>query len=264
MDFKGKTIWITGASSGIGRALAIGLSQYRCELILSGRNIEELNRVSELCSENSSKCFVYPFDLSNPDEVEKAAIEVTSKHPQIDALYNFGGVSQRAFALNTSLEIDRKIFEINYFSTITLTKAVLPQMIRNNSGQIAAVSSVVGKFGISYRTAYSASKHALHGFFDSLRSENSKDGIRITIIVPGRINTNISRNAMSGSGKKYGKMDEGQAGGMSAEKAASIIINALKKEKKEILFGGKETLMVYIKRFIPALYYFLATRVKPL
>jgi dehydrogenase/reductase SDR family member 7B len=137
-------------------------------------------------------------------------------------------------------------------------------MISNGGGHIAVTSSVVGKFGFPYRSAYSASKHALHGFFESLRAENTNKNIRVSIIVPGRIRTAISVNAINSRGTTHGKMDEAQSKGMSAERSASIICRKLKKEKKEILVGGKELLMVHIRRFIPQLYYFLSAKLKPL
>ncbi|MBN2634825.1 MAG: SDR family NAD(P)-dependent oxidoreductase, partial [Prolixibacteraceae bacterium] len=162
------------------------------------------------------------------------------------------------------LFVDRKIFEVNYFGTIALTKAILPEMIKNGGGHLAVTSSIVGKFGFPYRSSYSASKHALHGFFESLRAENVQHNIRVSIIVPGRIKTNISVNAINSEGKTHAKMDEGQDNGMTAEKSAEIICKKLIKEKKEILVGGKEVIMVHIRRFFPFLYYRLSSKVKPL
>jgi short-subunit dehydrogenase len=163
----------------------------------------------------------------------------------------------------TPLFIDRKIFEINYFGAVALTKAVLPGMIKNGGGHISATSSLVGKFGFPYRSAYSASKQALHGFFESLRAENIKNNIKVSIVIPGRVKTNISVNAIDKDGKKHGKMDEGQDSGITAEKAAKIICRNLKRNKKEILVGGKELIMIHIRRFLPRLYYFLSSRIKP-
>jgi short-subunit dehydrogenase len=264
MIFRDKTIWITGASSGIGRAFALEVSKEKCRLILSGRNESALREVALLCTANGSRCETLVFDLGVEKEVTEAASMVLGMVGRIDGLYHFGGISQRSFAAETPLFVDRKIFETNYFGTIALTKAVLGSMITTGGGQIAVTSSVVGKFGISYRSSYSASKHALHGFFESLRSENHSKNIKVTVIIPGRIKTNISLNAVDREGKAYSKMDEGQNKGMSAEKSAQIILRALKKDKKEVLFGGKEVLMVYIRRFFPFLYYFMSTRVKPL
>ena len=136
-------------------------------------------------------------------------------------------------------------------------------MIKNGGGQIAVTSSIVGKFGFPYRSSYSATKHALHGFFESLRAENKQNNIQVSIIIPGRVQTNISLNAINKDGKTHGKMDDGQDSGIPAEKAAKIICRNLKMHKKEILVGGKELLMVHIRRFLPRLYYYLSSRIKP-
>jgi dehydrogenase/reductase SDR family member 7B len=205
-----------------------------------------------------------PFDLSLEESVVSAARTVLSKGVIPDCLYHFGGISQRSLTVETPVTVDRKILEVNFFGTVALTKAILPAMISNGGGHIAVTSSVVGKFGFPYRSAYSASKHALHGFFESLRAENTNKNIRVSIIVPGRIRTAISVNAINSRGTTHGKMDEAQSKGMSAERSASIICRKLKKEQKEILVGGKELLMVHIRRFIPQLYYFLSAKLKPL
>ncbi len=264
MQFGNKNIWITGASSGIGRAVALELSKEKAFLILSGRNERALNEVADLCREKGSRALVVAFDLGDEKSVAGAAEKVLSEKIRIDCLYHFGGISQRSFVSETPVFVDRKIFEVNYFGTIALTKSVLPEMIKNGDGHIAVTSSIVGKFGFPYRSSYSASKHALHGFFESLRAENVKNNIRVSIIIPGRIKTNISVNAINKDGKTHSKMDEGQDNGMSAEKSAEIIVRRLKSEKKEILVGGKEVVMVHIRRFLPWLYYRLSSRVKAL
>ncbi len=264
MDFSNKTIWVTGASSGIGRAVALELSRNNARLILSGRNEEELQKVANQCRKNGSTTRIAAFDLRDDKAVIDKAEEILKSEERIDCLYQFGGISQRSFVSETPLHVDRKIFEVNFFGTVALTKAVLPVMIKNGGGHIAATSSIVGKFGFPYRSAYSASKHALHGFFESLRAENVVNNISVSMIIPGRIKTDISVNALDKDGNKYGKMDEGQDKGMSAEKCAKIICRKLKKEKKEIIAGGIDLLMIYIRRFLPFLYYHLSSRVKPL
>ncbi|MFV0590256.1 MAG: SDR family NAD(P)-dependent oxidoreductase [Draconibacterium sp.] len=264
MDFSGKTIWVTGATSGIGKEVALALSKEKCALILSGRNGDELQKVALACTNNGSKPYTVTFDLGNTETIEKAYQQVKAEGLAPEALYHFGGISQRALVNETPLHVDRKIFEVNYFGTIALTKLVLPDMISRGSGHIAATSSIVGKFGFPYRSSYSASKQALHGFFESLLAENKQNNIRVSMIIPGFINTNISVNAVNSKGDAHGKLDENQAAGMPADKCAKIICNGLKKEKKEILVGNKEIIMVYIRRFLPRLYYYLASRVKPM
>ena len=264
MNYTGKTIWITGASSGIGKAVALELAKEKAHLILSGRNEEALQEVGGLCEKSGSSFQVVAFDLGDEKSVETAAKKVLDKGIRIDALYQFGGISQRSFVSETPLFVDRKILEINFFGTVALTKAVLPEMIKNGGGHLAVTSSIVGKFGFPYRSSYSASKQALHGFYESLRAENVKNNIEVSIIIPGRIKTNISVNAVNKDGKTHGKMDEGQDTGMAVEKAAKKIIRQLSKQKKEIYVGGNEMIMVAIRRFLPRLFYFMAARVKPL
>ena len=264
MKFAGKTLWITGASSGIGRAVAIELSLKRCHLILSSRNQEDLQKVALICEKNGSSTSVMPFDLGDPKAIESTTKIVLEREKQIHGLYHFGGISQRSYAHETSIDVDRKIFEVNFFGTIELTKNLLPSMILNGGGQIGVTSSIVGKFGFPYRSSYSASKQALHGFFESLRAENVSNNVLVSMIIPGRVKTNISVNALDKHGKIHNKMDEGQDKGLSVEKTARIIVKQLEKEKKEILVGGSELIMVHIRRFFPRLYYYLSTKVEPL
>jgi short-subunit dehydrogenase len=172
----------------------------------------------------------------------------------VDILINNGGISQRSLAMKTPLDVDRMIMETNFFGTVSLTKAILPSMTERRSGRIAVISSLVGKFGTPLRSTYSASKHALHGFFESLRAEVWGLGIGVTLVCPGFIRTNISINALTGDGSPQGSMDEAQAHGMPPDACARKIIAAVKKGKPEVYIGGKELMGVYIKRFAPGLF----------
>ena len=264
MEFKGKTIWITGASSGMGKALAIALANEQCHLILSSRNIEELNGVAKLVEAKGSKAEVIPMDMSDVPAIEKTVQSIIAKGTKVDGLFQFAGISQRALAAETSIEITRKIMEINYFGVVAMATAILPHMIENGGGYLAGTSSITGKFGFPFRSAYSSSKFALHGFFESVLAENAKHNIKVSVIIPGRINTNISKFAIDKDGKAHGKLDPGQKNGMDADKAAQVILKKLKKDKKEILVGGKELMMVHIRRFLPSLYYKLAQKINPM
>jgi dehydrogenase/reductase SDR family member 7B len=264
MKFNGNTYWLTGASSGIGEAVAYGLAKQKTRLILSGRNLEALEKVASRCKELGSTVRVEPFDLVDMEAMRASVVKTLADGEKIAGLFNFGGISQRSFAIDTPLEIDRTVMEINFFGTVAMSKLLLPHLVANGGGFIVVTSSVVGKFGIPYRSAYSASKHALHGYFESVRAENVKNNIQVTIVMPGRIVTNISKNAITKTGEKYGIMDKGQAEGMPAERSATIILKAVKKGRKEILYGGREAMMVHIRRWFPRLFYFLASRVKPL
>ncbi len=249
-DFKDKIIWITGASSGIGEALALELGKQGARLILSARREEELKRVGAQTKLPDLDLMILPFDLSDTSKASGLAAQVMNKFGRIDVLINNGGQSQRAEATATDEKEERKLFEINYFSTVNLSKAVLPYMLKNKSGHIVVVSSIVGKFGFYLRSSYSAAKHALHGYFESLRLETESKGIKILIVCPGKVRTNISLNASAGS-DAHGKMDPSHETAMSAEECAKEIIESISNNSEEVLIGGKEIKAVTLRRFFP-------------
>ncbi|MFA5652510.1 MAG: SDR family oxidoreductase [Desulfomonilia bacterium] len=248
-----RVVWITGASSGIGEALAYAYSEKGARLILSSRNEARLREVRDRCAEPGSH-LVVPLDLRDTPCVGAGCAEVLKHMGRVDILINNGGVSQRSLAMETPLDIDRMIMETNFFGTVTLTKAVLPSMAQQRSGRIVVISSLVGRFGTPLRSAYSASKHALHGFFESLRAEVWGLGIGVTLVCPGFIRTNISVNALTGDGSPQGTMDEAQAHGMPPDACARKIIAAVEKGKPEVYIGGRELMGVYIKKFAPGLF----------
>lgn len=248
--FKDKVIWVTGASSGIGEALALELAKHEARLILSARRKDELKRVAALTKLPELDLMILPFDLKDTSNSTALTASIINKFGRIDMLVNNGGMSQRAEAERTPIEMDRELMEINYFSYINLTKAVLPYMKRQKSGHVIVISSIAGKFGFYLRSGYSAAKHALHGFYESFRLETEKLGIKTLIVCPGKVKTNISLNAVTDKGK-HGKMDESHVNAMSAEECAHIIMKAIQNNDEEILVGGKELLAVKIKRFFP-------------
>jgi len=252
--FKNKVIWITGASSGIGEALVYEFAQQGAIIVLSARNNTELNRVKNTAKLTESNSLIIPFDLSNTEKANEYVQQIISKFKTIDVLINNGGQSQRAEAIETSLEIEKKLFEINYFSAVNLSKAVLPYMLKNGGGKIVITSSIAGKFGFYLRSTYSAAKHALHGYFESLRLELENKGISVLIVCPGKIKTNISLNAVSEKGESHNQMDKSHQNAMSAEECAKQIIKGMISNKEELLIGGKELLAVKIKRFFPKLF----------
>jgi dehydrogenase/reductase SDR family member 7B len=260
--FKDKVAWITGASSGIGEAIVYKFTELGAKTIISSNDPEGLERVKKACGKNSQMVTCAPFDLSNTSGIEKLVKQQINTAGKIDYLLNLGGISQRSRIDETPLWLDRKIFEINYFGTIALTKAVLPYMISRKSGHILATSSITGRFGFPLRSAYSASKQALHGFFETLFLENKVNNIRSSIIIPGRVRTQISLHALDNEGKEHGKMDDGQANGLPPEKAARIIIRGIIKNKREILVGRRELTLLYIRRICPWLFFRIADKVK--
>jgi dehydrogenase/reductase SDR family protein 7B len=253
-NLKHKVIWITGASSGIGEALVYECAGQNAIVILSARREPELQRVAARANLNSSNSLILPFDLSDTGKAADYVQQIISRFGKIDLLINNGGQSQRAEAIDTSSETERRLFEINYFSAVNLTKAVLPHMLKNGSGKIVVISSIAGKFGFYLRSSYSAAKHALQGYFESLRLEVEKKGLSVLIVCPGKIKTNVSLNAAASNGASHNQMDESHENAMSAEACAKQIISGILNDKEEIFVGGKELLIVKIKRFFPGLF----------
>ena len=251
-DLNNKVVWVTGASSGIGEAVSKAFAGKGCRLILSARSYDALERVKgEIQSSGSKEVEILTLDLAdNPALADKArkALDIFGR---VDILVHSGGISQRSMVIDTPLEIDRRIMEINFFGAVALTKEILPSMIEQGFGHIVPISSLTGKFGSPYRSGYAASKHALHGFFDSLRAENYKKNIFVTIPTPGFIRTNISINAVTETGESLNQMDDAQENGMAPERCAELIVKGVERRKNELLIGGKETMGVYIKRFFP-------------
>ncbi|WP_305982708.1 SDR family oxidoreductase [Roseivirga thermotolerans] len=252
MNLQNKTIWLTGASSGIGEALAKQLSQFPINLILSSRREEELKRVKSECS-NQDRIKVLPLDLMQSETFEPKVQEAISAFHQVDILINNGGRSQRSLVKDTVLQVDRDLMEVNYFGSVGLTKALLPHMLERGSGHFVVVTSLTGIFGTPYRSGYAASKHALHGFYDSMRAELEDSGIKVTIAAPGFVKTNVSINAFTGDGSALGSMDSAQANGLTPDECAKAIIRAMIKEKREV-YIGKESYGAYVKRFLPGLF----------
>jgi len=250
--FKNKRVWVTGASSGIGEALAIAFAEREAQVILSGRNEVELNRVSAACTKaGAASVLVQILDLERHENIPAMVDSVLKKVGKVDVLINNGGISQRSLALETTLEVDKKLMAVNYFGTVALTKAVLPNMLMHQLGHIVTITSLTGKFGTPYRSSYAASKHALHGFFDSLRAELTEAPIKVTLVCPGFVRTNVSKNALTGNGSKLGTMDDATDKGMEPNRLAHKILQAIEYGKDEVYFGGKEVLAVYLKRFFP-------------
>jgi dehydrogenase/reductase SDR family protein 7B len=253
MDIRNKVVWITGASSGIGEALAYKLNAMGAKLILSSRNRESLYVVKSNCTINPLDIHVLPLDLENTASLKEATASAIKIFNRVDLIIHSGGVSQRSLALETNLDVAQRIMNINFWGTVALTQSILPSMISHNTGHIVIISSLVGKFGTKFRSAYSASKHALHGYFDSLRTEIDPK-IKISIICPGFIKTNVTINALTADGTKQNSMDDAQANGMPANQCALEIIKAIQSEKEEVYIGGKEKYAVLLKRFLPGLF----------
>jgi dehydrogenase/reductase SDR family member 7B len=261
--FKDKTVWITGGSSGIGEAIAKRMANSGAKLIISSHEPLELERVKAEIGKVKHPVHLVDFNLGDSEEVAKVTEKVLEEFKKVDFFFSNGGVSQRTSAIDTPIDFDRKIMEINYFSGVIISKKLLPSMIKNGGGHIIATSSISGKFGFPLRSAYGASKHALHGFYESVWTELWDKNIRTTLVCPGRVKTNISLHALGKDGKPHGKMDAGQAGGISSEECARQIMKAVRKNKREVLVGGKELIMARLKQYFPGIFYKLVIRIKP-
>ena len=259
------SVWITGASSGIGEACACSYAAEGARLVLTSSSAERLEKVAVKCRElGASDVTVLPYDLSSTEDIDTLVQKAWDVSGRIDIVMLNAGISQRTTVEDTSMDMVRKIMEINYFAPVAIARALLPKMVDAGGGRIAVTTSIAGRFGFPLRCGYSSSKFALYGFFETLQAEYYNAGIRVTLVCPGRVNTNISRYALDKGGKPHGVMDPGQAGGMSSEKAAQIITRAIAKGRREVLVGRKELLMVYIKRFFPGLCARLARKIKPM
>jgi len=271
--FYNKTVLITGATSGIGESIAYNLANKGASLILTGRNEDKLKKVKCKCeniyekskhknSDNEEKIIekirTYKCDMSNLDSIN-SFVNFIKKGDFPDIFILNAGISQRSLSLDTDIDVDRKLMDVNYFSGVYFIKCFKEELKKAKLTQIAVTTSISGLFGFPLRSAYCASKHALHGFYESLDLEN--DNIKVTFLVPGRINTPISMSAILNDGTKYNKMDSGQAHGMNVDKCASIAVRAIRKRKHIKLIGNIELIMAYFHKYCPWLFWILAKKV---
>jgi len=257
----GKYVVITGASSGIGEAMALHAASQGACLILAARRVEELERVKKVCLRHTDWCEVVALDLSQEASVVAAAATMRQLTPHIDILVNNAGISQRARATQASFESEKHIMQVNFFGPVYLTKLLFPHFAPKAG--IIITSSVVGLFGFPTRSTYSASKHALHGYFNTMAIEE-RECLRITIACPGRINTPISYSAVTGEGVAYGLMDQGQANGIPADVCARKIWSAYQAGKSLVLVAKGEKLLYWFSKYLPPLYRYISSKVSPL
>lgn len=261
-NFTNKVILITGASSGIGKALALQMAGKNVQLILAARRLDELKLVEVECRKKGADCISLPVDMSVPASVSEFTTTVSGKYQTIDILINNAGISQRSMAEETSVEVDRKIMEVNFFGQVAITKALWPLLIHSAHANIVLISSVVGTFGFSQRSAYSASKHALEGFFESWMIENNRPNINFTTVSPGRIFTNISYSALKADGSSHQQLDTGQANGITPEACAEKIIRGILRDKRKVYIVKKEMVLIVLRKCFPSLFFRLAKNLK--
>lgn len=262
-SFDNKVIWITGASSGIGEATAYRLAGEHARLILTAMDPVRLQQAADRCRAlGAAAATALPCDLADLESLPDLVARAWAVHGRIDIFYNNAGISQRSTVLDTQMQVIRKVMDVDFYAPVVLTKEVLPRMVEQGGGQLVATTSIAGRFGFPLRCAYASAKHALYGFFETVQAECRRQNIRVTIVCPGRVRTNISVRALEKDGRPHGQLDPGQQNGISAERAARQIARAVARERREVLVGRGELLMVWIKRFCPGLCAWLASRIR--
>jgi short-subunit dehydrogenase len=252
-----KTVLITGASSGIGEALVSELAKKSKRIILASRNINKLKEI-KLRFSGLSEILIYQLDLTNNLSINNFLNEI--QNSRLDVIIHNAGISQRSYAAKTNEEVESKVWDTNYFGPVLLTKKLLPLLKKNERSKIVIISSIVEVFGYPLRSTYSATKHALKGYFESLYIEEHQAGVEIHFALPGRVKTSISENAFTANGDQHNKMDKGQAVGISPESCAKQIVDGISSGKKKNLIGGKELLMVKLYRYFPTLFFNIAKK----
>ena len=249
-SFRGKVVWITGASSGIGRALALAFGRAGARLILSARSAEALEAVA---GETGAEARVIPLDLTSLTELPGVAAQALAAFGGVDIMVHNAGVAVRDRAADVSLEVHERVLRTNYVGPVVLTQALLPSMRARGGGRFVVISSLSGKYGGPLLAAYAASKHALHGYFDTLRGEEREQGIAVTIVIPGFIRTEITAHALTGTGVQFGRVLPLYREAMTAEECAARILGAVARDRREVLVGGLEVWTVYLQRLSPRL-----------
>lgn len=259
LDLKDKTALVTGGGSGIGRSIARHLAMEGCHLVLTGLGIECLNETKKSCEAYGVKAYAIETQLDDYGSIDHLYDFVEKNDLHIDLYVLNAGISQREKALETDFSVDEKIMRINFLSSVYLIKRFGPMIKTAKHVQFSVTTSLSGLFGFPLRSAYCASKHALFGFFESLELEY--DNINVTFLIPGRINTQISKSALMGDGSTHAKMDQGQASGLDVEKCGAIAVKAIRRQKHRKLIGKKELLMAYIHKYWLELYYKLSRKI---
>jgi len=253
MKLENKTVWITGASSGVGEGMATVFHREGANIIISARREAELERVKAACTDGPGDVHIVPFDIIDAGQREEAASEVLEKYERLDVLVNNAGIGQRSAAVDTLLDVERQIVEVDFFGPVALTKLVLPRMIAQQSGHLVVTSSVAGKHAVPHHSAYCAAKHALHGYFDTLRVEHLEDNIDVTLLVIAGIRSNVFRHALTADGSEYGPSDWGNSSGISAVECAERVVDGMLNREYELVIGIEPALQAMrIKEKDPA------------
>jgi len=252
--FCDKVIWITGASSGIGKALAMACAQRGAKIIISARREGLLNELKASLSNAPGAVEVLPMDITAEEEIPKKVAVAVNIYNRIDILINNAGISMRALVKDLGFEVVKKVIETDFLGPTNLTLRVLEYMYQQGGGHIVVISSLMGKFGTPLRSAYCAAKHALQGFFETLAVEGRRDNIDVSMVVPGWLRTNISYQALAGDGAIHGAFDDGLSRAKDPAAVMPRILSAISKKKFEIYvaMAPKTWIGLMLKRFWPA------------
>ncbi|WP_122902023.1 SDR family oxidoreductase [Acinetobacter sp. B51(2017)] len=257
-----QVVWITGASSGLGEALAKAFAAQDAQVILTARRVEVLEQVRQTLK-SPERHLVVAADVTNEADVRHAYATVLEQKGRIDYLINNAGLSQRALIQDTTMQTERAIMEVDYFSQVFFTKTVLPTFLSQKSGRIVFISSVAGLLGTQYRATYSAAKAAIHLWANSLRAEVAEYGVQVSVVFPGFVKTNVSFNALNGEGKPQGHQDSAIENGLDADEFAQTVLQALAEGQEYVVVGGlKEKLGVLVSRLSPKLLYKMIRKTK--
>ena len=263
----GKVVLVTGASSGIGRELAIQMVKQGMKVILAARSTEKLVELRNdlINSDMKGKTMFDPqvltLDLEDLDNIEAKAEEALKMFGTIDILVNNGGMSVRGGALETQLSVHQRLMNVNYFGSLELTRHLAPHMVDAGSGLVVLISSVQGRLATPYRTAYAASKHALQAWADSMRAELSGCGVGVLVVSPGYVSTDLSRNALTATGDSYGQLDKTTEQGYSVQYVAQQILESMVKGKKELILAPLHVrLAILLRALLPDLYFYIMKR----
>ena len=259
LNLKNKTALITGGGTGIGRSIALHLAQEGCNLVLTGLGISDLEAAKAECEKYGVKAYATETQLDDYASIDRLYDFVVSNGLSIDIFVLNAGISQREKAFDTDISVDEKILKIDFLSGVYLVKKFKEMIMAKEHVQFSVTTSLSGLFGFPLRSAYCAAKHALFGFYESLELEY--DNIGVTFLIPGRINTQISKSALHGDGTAHAKMDAGQANGLDVNKCGKIAVRAIKRQKHRKLIGKKELLMAYIHKYCLPLYYKLSRKI---
>ncbi|MBI9038635.1 MAG: SDR family oxidoreductase [Bacteroidales bacterium] len=248
---KNKVVIISGASSGIGKALAEEFSKRGSKVVMAARNFDKLEEIATILKQNNKNVLTVKTDVSKEDQCKRLVEKTIESFGQIDILINNAGISMRAIFEELDLKVIRDLMNVNFWGTVYCTKYALPYLLKSH-GSVVGVSSIGGYKGLPGRTGYSASKFAIHGFLEVLRIENLKKNLHVMIACPGFTSSNIRNTALGKDGNQQGESPRDESKMMSAEKVANYIANAIKKRKRSLILTGQGKMTVFLNKFIPS------------